>query len=119
PGATDSIRDGVRLHGLRVSPGRLRRMTSTVLGAYRMARSLRADVYHLHDPELVPAGLLLRAAGAQVIYDVHEHLPQQILSKPWVHARLRRSLAALADAGERAAARLLSAVVVAEPHIEE
>jgi glycosyltransferase involved in cell wall biosynthesis len=119
PGATDSTRDGVRLHGLRRGSGRLRRMTSTVLDAYRVARSLRADIYHLHDPELVPAGLLLRARGAQVIYDVHEHLPQQILSKPWVHARLRRGLAALADAGERTAVRQLSAVVAAEPHIHE
>jgi glycosyltransferase involved in cell wall biosynthesis len=119
PGATESVVDGVRLHGLPRAPGRLRRMTSTVIGAYRVARSLRADVYHLHDPELIPAGLLLRAGGAQVVYDVHEHLPQQILSKPWVHVRARRGLAALADRGERIAARHLSAIVAAEPHVHD
>jgi glycosyltransferase involved in cell wall biosynthesis len=41
--------------------------------AYRKARSLQADVYHIHDPELIPLSYLLKkAVGACVIYDMHE-----------------------------------------------
>lgn len=120
PGARDETIDGVRLHGVaRSGGGRLARMTSTVLGVYRRARALDARLYHLHDPELIPAGLLLRAAGRVVVYDAHEHLPQQVLSKPWVPVPARRPLAALVALGERLAARLLSAVVAAEPHVGE
>jgi glycosyltransferase involved in cell wall biosynthesis len=40
---------------------------------YRVARSIPAAVYHIHDPELIPlAWLLKRTTGASVIYDMHE-----------------------------------------------
>lgn len=118
PGARASVVDGVELHGVeRTQGGRIRRMTSTVFGVYRVARSLQARVYHLHDPELLPIGILLRLAGKVVVYDAHEHLPQQVLSKPWIPAAARRPLAALVELGERLGTRAVSAVVAAEPHV--
>src|ERR1051325_2652640 len=58
----DEVRDGISLWGIRAprSDRRLERMTRTVLEVYRRARDLEADLYHLHDPELIPIGLLLR-----------------------------------------------------------
>jgi glycosyltransferase involved in cell wall biosynthesis len=46
-----------------------------LMAAWRAARRVRADAYHLHDPELIPVGLLLRKSGATVTYDVHEDTP--------------------------------------------
>lgn len=41
--------------------------------AYRKAVALRADLYHIHDPELIPlAYWLKKRTGARVIYDMHE-----------------------------------------------
>jgi glycosyltransferase involved in cell wall biosynthesis len=71
----------------------------------------RAQVYHLHDPELLPVGLLLRLLGRQVCYDVHEHFPQVALVRGWVPRRLRRPFSALVDRAERCSARWLSGVV--------
>jgi glycosyltransferase involved in cell wall biosynthesis len=120
PGDQDETVDGVHLHAARAAgSGRLARMTATVLAVYRVGRRLRGDVYHVHDPELLPVALLLRAGGARVIYDSHEHLPQQVLTKPWIPAPLRRPLAAVVNVIESIAVRLLSAVVTAEPYVRE
>ncbi|HEX8743016.1 MAG TPA: glycosyltransferase family 4 protein [Thermoleophilaceae bacterium] len=118
PGIEDETVHGVHVHAARAAgSGRLARMTGTVAAVYRVARRLRAGVYHVHDPELLPVALLLRAGGARVIYDSHEHLPQQILTKPWIPAPLRRPLALAVNVVERLAARFLSAVVTAEPYV--
>lgn len=118
PGTEDELVQGVHVHPARpAGSGRLARMTGTVAAVYRVARGLGADVYHVHDPELLPVALLLRVRGHRVIYDSHEHLPQQILTKPWIPAPLRRPLSATANVVELQAARRLSAVVTAEPYV--
>jgi glycosyltransferase involved in cell wall biosynthesis len=67
----------------------------------------------------MPVALLLRARGKTVVYDSHEHLPQQISTKPWIPALLRRPLALVADWLERNATRVFAAVVTAEPYVQE
>jgi glycosyltransferase involved in cell wall biosynthesis len=120
PGARDEVIDGVHLHAVqRSGSGRLSRMTATVSAVYRKARELDGDIYHVHDPELMPVALLLTRGGKKVVYDSHEHLPQQIRTKPWIPRPLRRPLAVVADAAERTATRFLSAVVTAEPYVQE
>jgi glycosyltransferase involved in cell wall biosynthesis len=121
PGATNEIRDGVRIWGVEApaQSGRARRMTRTVADVTRMARALDADIYHFHDPELIPSGLLLAGSGKRVIYDAHESVPDDILLKPWIRPRLRGPVSRLAAAVERAAARRLAAVVAATPTIGE
>ena len=118
PGTEYETVQGVHVHAAAPGgSGRLARMTGTVAAVHRVARALDADVYHVHDPELLPVALLLRARGRRVIYDSHEHLPQQILTKPWIPAPVRRPLSAVANAVELVAARCLSAVVTAEPYV--
>jgi glycosyltransferase involved in cell wall biosynthesis len=120
PGNGSARIDEVQLHTVRpTSASRFRRMTGTAIDVYRAARALDADVYHVHDPELIPVALMLRRGGARVVYDSHEHLPQQILTKPWIPLLVRRPVAFLSDAAERFAARRVSAVVTAEPYVRE
>ena len=40
--------------------GRLSRMTKTVSFIFKKAKDLDGDIYHLHDPELIPIGLKLK-----------------------------------------------------------
>src|SRR3954452_16207291 len=121
PGAQDVVRDGVRIWGVPppASGRRLTRMTATVQDVYRRARSIGADLYHFHDPELMTAALLLARSGRDVIYDAHEDLAATMLDKPWLRPRLRRPLARLVPRLEPAAARRLAAVVPATPAIAE
>jgi glycosyltransferase involved in cell wall biosynthesis len=61
-----------------------------------MARS-NADVIAIHDPELIPAGVIARwLRGVPVILDLHEDFPAQILTKSSVPRWLRRPLASVA-----------------------
>ena len=92
-------------------------MTRTVWHVYRAARAERADVYHFHDPELIPVGLLLKLRGAQVVYDVHEDRPRQMMSKYWIPLRLRGSVARLVHAAEWASGRVWDGIVAATPAI--
>lgn len=98
---------------------RLGRMTLGALRLFRQALRLRADVYHFHDPELIPVGLLLRLTGARVIYDVHEDYQEAFLYKKWLPNWSRSSVAFAIGWLERLTSGLLSAVVVATPRIAQ
>ena len=56
----EEIVDGVRIISLKKPANRIARMTKTVWSAFRKALQIKADVYHLHDPELLPIGFFLR-----------------------------------------------------------
>ncbi len=80
----------------------------------RVAKARDADLYHVHDPELLPAALwLARTTGSPVVYDVHEYLGQTTRTKRWIPAPLRRPLALAVERAERRAARRLDGVVTA------
>ena len=106
---------GVRVRAVARPKGRLGRMSWTAAQVLRAALAERADVYHFHDPELIPVGLCLKLAGRRVIYDVHEDISAQIRSKPWIRPGLRRLVAAAVTALEGGAARLFDAIVIANP----
>jgi glycosyltransferase involved in cell wall biosynthesis len=112
------------LDGVRVVPvaEHLNRAARMVIGPLRLVWSLlreRADIYHFHDPELIPVGLALRALRKRVIYDAHEWVPGDIMSKPYLRPGAARVLSRVAGALERLAARRLSHVVAATPFIAE
>ena len=97
--------------------GRVQRIFAGWWRAYAKIRKLKATSVHFHDPELLPLGVMLRVLGLNIIYDVHEDLPRQILSKPYLSSIVRRPLAYIIEAIEWMASRLLSANVVATPFI--
>jgi glycosyltransferase involved in cell wall biosynthesis len=117
PHDRDEIVEGVRLKAVWRASGRFRRMfctTWTILG-----RAIRedADLYHFHDPELIPAALLLRLRKKTVVYDVHENVPADVSAKHYLPRLLRRPIAWLAGLIETAASRHFSAVVAATSEI--
>lgn len=107
-----------RVHDLGKLPASRSRRALT--GSYRALRFLwrvRPRVVHFHDPELIPVGFLLRMRGCKVVYDVHEDVPRQTMSKYWIPVALRWPVAQLTAAMEWLAARVFSAVVPATPTI--
>ncbi len=117
-GRGDSTQEGVRIVDAGPRSGRrVGRALVTASRVFAAARRERASIYHLHDPELIPWGLLLRLSGAKVIYDAHENLPHDILAKRYLPRYATRVLSAAIDPCELIAARLLGAVVAATPDI--
>lgn len=117
--SADTVIDQVQIKSLKEERGRLARMTATVWEVYREAVRLNADVYHFHDPELIPVGLLLRARGKHVIYDLHEDVPKDILAKRYLPAWSRKPLSWIVDKVEQTACRRFSALVTVTPSIAE
>jgi hypothetical protein len=62
--------------------------------AARLILTSRYDVASLHDPELLPLGIVAALLGRKVVFDVHENVPEQIRTKQWLWQPLRRPLAA-------------------------
>jgi len=71
-GRTEQVQ-GISIHALPQSTARWRRIALHPT-AFRMAQALNADLYQVHDPELLPVAFLLReATGARIVYDMHEN----------------------------------------------
>jgi len=117
-GYSDEISSNIKIMSLPAPRNRLHRFYVSLFRAFFTARSLKADIYHLHDPELLPMGLLLRLDGRHVIYDVHEDLPRDVLRKEWIPGLLRKPLSLCIQLFERVMTRFLSGVVAATPVIE-
>jgi glycosyltransferase involved in cell wall biosynthesis len=83
------IEDGVKIRVVTPPRNRRERMTRTVHEVYRAAVEEKADIYHFHDPELMPVGVLLKLRGKKVIYDVHEDYPTTMPGKAWIPAALQ------------------------------
>ncbi len=63
-GKGDEVKDGVSISDVRATTeGRLSRMTKTTFRVVVKAKELEGDIYHLHDPELIPTGLRLKKLG--------------------------------------------------------
>jgi glycosyltransferase involved in cell wall biosynthesis len=97
--------------------GRLNRATQFSREVAMRALDLNADVYHFHDPELLRFVSLFTKRGKKIIYDVHEDLPRQIMTKQWIPFLLRSPLAACVEWIENRFAKKVSAIVCATPHI--
>jgi len=119
PGAEGTARDGVHLESVPRWTSRWSRMLRGPVAVYRKALRQDADIYHFHDPELIPIALLLRVAGKKVIYDIHEDLPRTVSYKSYIPRWLRGTVACLLEVLERWAAGWFSALIAATPPIAD
>lgn len=78
---------------LKKYKSRLKRMTIGALTAYKKAKKINADVYHFHDPELIPVAWLLKNKKNVVIYDIHEDYMTSILQKNYASMPIKKILA--------------------------
>ena len=109
----DEIINGIKIFHLPRPQNRLERMTKLIWLIFWKAIRINAHIYHIHDPELLPAGFLMKLLGKKIIYDMHENLPKQIMNKEWINSRLRNILSTIVYVLERLSLMFM-AVIFAE-----
>src|SRR5271165_3550775 len=112
----DQIIDGVKLHTVPLPRERRERMTKTIPAVYRAAIEEDAEIYHFHDPELMPVAMLLKLRGKTVIYDVHEDYASN-MRKQWIPTALQGPASLAVKASEATLGRACDRVVAATPKI--
>ncbi len=113
-GEGDRVEAGIDIRDIgRRSRYRLTRMLREPRAAAAAIRRLGPDVVHAHDPELLPVLLRLAREGVHAIYDAHEDVPRQILSKHWVPSLLRGTTSRAFEWYEDWVTRRLDVVVAA------
>ena len=73
-------------HALPLPRNRFSRFLLSFVALTAVLRSGRFGLVHFHDPELIPAMILLRMLRprVKVLYDVHEELPLEVYCKPYI-----------------------------------
>ena len=111
-------KNGIHIVGFgEKETSRLRRMLHTSKNAYEKAVEVDADIYHLHDPELLPYGLKLKKLGKKVIFDSHEDVPGDILGKEWIPSFLRKPISRVYQWYEGRCFRRLDGTVCVTPSV--
>ncbi len=108
---------GLQLMGVHPARTRFGRMFAVTFVVFWRALRARAALYHFHDPELLPFGMLLRLLGRRVVYDIHEDYRAEIATKTWLPKWLRGLAAGTTGLMESVAVRYLDGIVAATPTI--
>lgn len=119
PGAEDQVVNGVQLVGVPRPDGRLQRFSVTSWHLLRRCLELDADLYQVHDADLIVLGAVLRALGKRVVYEVHETYDLAILDRHWIPKPLRRPLASGYRLAESSTKLLFDGFVSATERIHE
>lgn len=77
----------------------------------RKALEVDADIYHIHDPELLLYVSLLKKQGKKIIFDSHEEYADQILSKQYIPFIARRIVAAIYSCIENHACKKMDGAI--------
>jgi glycosyltransferase involved in cell wall biosynthesis len=108
-----AVERGIRIQPAPKSKSRTIRFLKLPL-VFLMAMRLDADIYHVHNPDMIPVALLLKLSRKRVIYDTHEDFAQRLLIRAWIPPSLRSVIAHLVVKAESVVGRIANASIVTQ-----
>lgn len=118
--AKDENIDGIYIISLKKPKNRFYRMFLLNLKVSILAIKQKADIYHIHSPELLLSGIFFKYFfKSKIIYDVHEDFPQAITSKYWIPKILRFFVSSIFNFFEKWFSKKYDYIIAAWPQIEE
>jgi glycosyltransferase involved in cell wall biosynthesis len=119
PYEKSEVKEGIRIQAVRPLSSRIDRIWR-IKPLYRIALQENADIYHFHDPDLIPVALWLsRRHRKSVVYDVHEYYGDSLLTRYWLPKPFRKFVARTVDLIEKWAARSFAGIVTVNGHMAE
>lgn len=118
PHSKNEVIEKIKIVALKKVESRLQRMFGSPIYIFLKAFREKCDIYHFHDPELLPVAVFLKAlCGKKIIYDVHEDYSKQILSKPYLPKISRRFISIIVKAIEYYSSMFFDGIVTATDDI--
>lgn len=106
-------KNGVSIIGIGARPeSRLRRLFWHSRKAVKVAMNIDADLYHLHDPELLLYALKIKKAGKKVVFDSHEIYRYLIRQKPYFTKQIRNIVSLIYSLFEKHVLNKIDGVIV-------
>lgn len=110
---------GVTIYSVnREYSSRLQRILA-IKSILKKALEIDAQIYHLHDPELLLIAKKLKKKGKKVVFDSHEFYYEQIRTKPYIPKAIRRLIAQCYYKYETNVMKSIDAVVGVKPLLVE
>lgn len=117
--ATDEVCKDIKIVSVPPSKGRIKRILITSNRIFNKALEINADIYHLHDPELIPVGLKLKKQNKKVIFDSHEDYCANIKEKPYLPTLCGKFISFLYRLYEKYSLGKFDAIVSVTPHLTD
>lgn len=118
-GLGDEKKDNINIIDVGKPESRNDRLLNASKKVLKAALAINADLYHLHDPELLTIAVHLKKKGCKVIFDAHEDLPKQILAKPYLNKISAKIISIFAKYYEIYICKKLDYIVTATPAIRD
>lgn len=120
PNGKNEMAAGIKIMALPKPKNRFHRMFFLCRLACRLAVRQNADVYHFHDPELLFWMLGVKAkTKAKVVYDAHENVSQDVVSRKWIPQILRKPVSTAFGFFEKTASKKIDFVICANDAIKK
>ena len=110
---------GVKIYDVGKQNGRMNRILNTTKNVLKKCVELNADLYHFHDPELIPIGLKLKKLKKKVIFDSHEDFASDILTKDYIPSVLRFFISSAFKIYDTVSCKKFDVIVTATKAISE
>jgi glycosyltransferase involved in cell wall biosynthesis len=119
-GKGNERRMGINIHEMGSFSNRKQRFLKAPLLILLKALTFKADIYQIHDPELLPIAFLLRLFTRKpVVYDIHECYPEMFLHKEYLTEGKGKLMSQFIKVMEHIAVKVLDQAIAATEHIAE